>query len=167
MILLLTGLSLVSLGVNQRGKVAGQQAGPTIFEADVPVRGTFLRAVEWWPYWGPGQYEWDDDLEMNVGVSTDYHTAEPLIVDLQANGFTEGDMLLISYEGELYFSGAWNPSNPWTEWDANGFWLIGLFSATSVLNPMSELNRVPGAIDAGEDCSTPRPIGRQSWKSCL
>ena len=37
-ILLLTGLlvSLISLDVNQMVEVAGQQAGPNVFEADIP-----------------------------------------------------------------------------------------------------------------------------------
>lgn len=170
LILLLTGflVPLSSLCANnQIEKVKGQQAEPTIFEADVPVRGTYLCTFEWWPYWGPGQYEWDDDLDMYVGVSTVYHIEKPLIVDLQANGFAEGDMLLINYRGQVYFSGAWNPSNPWTEWDINGFWLIGVFSSTSDLKPTRELNRVPGAIDAGEDHSTPTTYWKEELETLL
>ena len=46
-ILLLAGLlvSLINLDANQTVKVAGQQAGPNIFEGDVPVRGVYLLAT--------------------------------------------------------------------------------------------------------------------------
>jgi hypothetical protein len=128
--------------------------GGGIAELDMPVRGTFLRAYEWWPYCGGGVYEWDSELEMNVGVSTEYHLEAPLTVDLQEYGFNEGDKVMISYQGQLYYSGAFTPDNPRSVNDDKGFWLIGLFSSTSELKQSDELNRVPGAIDAGENYAT-------------
>ncbi|MCJ7614818.1 hypothetical protein MUO71_08675 [Candidatus Bathyarchaeota archaeon] len=42
-----------------------------IFEIEIPVRGTFLKALDDWPYYGPGKYEYNENLEMEVGTRTD------------------------------------------------------------------------------------------------
>jgi hypothetical protein len=79
-------------------------------EVDVPVRGTFLLAMDDWPYYGVGQFAYDEDLELQVGVYTDFRVEGPAIIDLQANGFVEGDRVYISWIGGEYLSGATNPS---------------------------------------------------------
>jgi hypothetical protein len=138
-------------------------------EIDVPVRGTFLHAFDDWPYSGVGQFQHDESLNMSVGTHTDYLIEEPAIVDLQAEGFVEGDKVLISYVAGVYFSGAWNPSNPTAT--AQGFrenddvlWggLLGLFSTSSDLRPIDSLNRVPGAIKAGTNFVTPQTFWSQT-----
>jgi hypothetical protein len=136
-------------------------SGDGIVDVDVPVRGTFLHAFDDWPYSGVGEFQYDENLNMSVGTRTDYLIEEPAIVDLQTEGFVEGDKILISYEAGVYFSGAWNPSNPAAT--DEGFkesdqllWggLLGLFSSTADLKPIDFLHRVPRAIDAGEDFFT-------------
>lgn len=136
--------------------------GNGIIEVDVPVRGTFLLAMDDWPYYGPGQYAYDEDLELQVGVYTDFRVEGPAIIDLQANGFIEGDRIYISWIGGVYPGGAWSPSNP--EGTAFGLreyadipygGLLGVFSTTSQLSGIDTLHRVPGAIDFGVDYFTP------------
>ena len=34
-----------------------------IIEVEIPVRGTFVRAMDDWPYYGPGQKEYDEYQE--------------------------------------------------------------------------------------------------------
>lgn len=120
---------------------------------DVPVRGTFLRAMNDWPYSGPGIYYYDENLDMQVGTSTNYQIEDPAIVDLLANGFAPGDNIIISHNSVIYPCGALNPSNPAStpcgeRKNDDIYWggLLGLFSATSDLEPIEELHRVPGAI---------------------
>jgi hypothetical protein len=131
-------------------------------EVDVPVRGTFLLAMDDWPYYGVGQFAYDEDLELQVGVYTDFRVEGPAIIDLQANGFVEGDRVYISWIGGEYLSGATNPSNP----DSTAYgllenadipWggLLGLFSTTPQISGIDTLHRVPGALDFGEDYVTP------------
>ena len=151
--------------------VDGQAPAGGILEVDVPVRGTFLRAINDWPYYAPGDFEYDEDLEMNVGVSTNYHIESPAIVDLRANGFLEGDQIIISHTSTIYPCGALNPSNP--EGTACGVtknddihWggLLGIFSATTDLKPINEEHRVPGAVDSGRhDFKTPQTF----WSGAL
>ena len=151
--------------------VNSQAPAGGILDVDVPVRGTFLRAINDWPYYAPGDFEYDEDLEMNVGVSTNYHIESPAIVDLRANGFDEGDQIIISHNSTIYPCGALNPSNP--EGTACGVtknddihWggLLGIFSATSDLKPINEEHRVPGAVDSGRhDFKTPQTF----WSGAL
>jgi hypothetical protein len=142
-----------------------------IVEVDVPPRGTFLKAVDFWPYHGHGDYVYDEDLEINVGVSTNYRVESPAIVDLVANGFLEGDQIMISYDASVYFCGTNNPSNPVNtvcgEVKNNDlYWggLLGLFSATSELRPIDELHRVPGAVNFG-DRFIETPPTKWTWYS--
>lgn len=120
---------------------------------DVPVRGTFLKAINDYPYSGPGIYEYDENLEMRVIVSTNYQIENPAIVDLIANGFRPGDNIIISHKSVIYHCGALNPSNPANtpcgeRKNDDIYWggLLGLFSSTSDLKPIEDLHRVPGAI---------------------
>jgi hypothetical protein len=119
-------------------------------EVDVPVRGTFLRTLDWWPYLSPGVYEYDEDLDMYLETSGLYHPEKPAIVDLDAKGFAENDKVQISYTEAVYDAGAWS--------DHCNLWVnervIALFSATTDLKPIGEMHRVPGAIDFGEDTTT-------------
>ena len=119
-------------------------------EVDVPVRGTFLRTLDWWPYLSPGVHEYNEDLDMYLETSGLYHPEKPAIVDLEAKGFTENDKVQISYTEAVYDAGAWS--------DHCNLWVnervIALFSATPDLKPIGEMHRVPGAIDFGEDTTT-------------
>jgi len=129
-----------------------------IVEVDLNVRGTFLRAIDDWPYFGPGDYHYDENLELQVGTHTDFHVEEPTIIDLQTEGFNEGDKISISWLGGVYPDGAWNPSNPGSigyglrenEYVPHGG-LLGLFSTTPTLGNIDSLNRVPGAIEFGSN----------------
>ena len=134
-----------------------------IVEVDLNVRGTFLRAMDDWPYFGPGDYQYDSNLELQVGTYTDFRVEEPTIIDLQAEGFNEGDIIYISWLGGVYPDGAWDPSNPGSigyglreNDDIPHVGLLALFSTTSTLdNNLDSLKRVSGAIDYGDDCFTP------------
>lgn len=157
-LLLFTGL--FSFSTNSV-KSAGSDG---IVIVDLKVRGTFLRAIDDWPYYGPGDYAYDENLELNVGTYTDFRVEEPTVIDLQAEGFNEGDTIYISWLGGYYLDGAKNPSLAWTSVQGlrennNLPWggLLALFSTTSQLDPdLDELNRVPGAIDYGSyDIFTP------------
>jgi len=70
----------------------------------------------------------------------------PGIVDLQSNGFSTGDTLLITFEGALsaYEGGESAPATS----------LIGVFSSTNQLLSISDADRVTGAIGAGNDFSS-------------
>jgi hypothetical protein len=142
--LLLTGLlvSLVNIDANQTVKVAGQQAEPPMFEGDVPVRGTYVLADN-------DVVEWDDNGD---GVKEQHHLEAPLIVDLAAAGFKPGDTILINGRSKIYYAADSDRSlfhsGPNTLW--------GVFSSSSTILWQSQdgeigpLNRVPGAISAGE-----------------
>lgn len=105
-LLLFTGLFSISV------EPAKSASGDGFVEINLNIYGPFLRAMDDWPYSGPGTYQYDEELELIVGVHTDYHIEQPTIVDLQANGFLEGDTIIISWLGGLYPAGAWNPTNP-------------------------------------------------------
>ena len=138
-------------------------AGDGIVEVDLNVRGTFLRAMDDWPYFGPGEYQYDENLELQVGTHTDFRVEEPTIIDLQAEGFNEGDKIYISWLGGFYPDGAWKPSNPGSvgyglleRGKISHGGLLGLFSTSSQLLDIDQLNRVPGAIEYGsKDYQTP------------
>ena len=70
----------------------------------------------------------------------------PRIVDLQSNGFSTGDTLLITFEGSMRGSED-AADTPVTA-------LIGVFSSTNQILPISDADRVPGAVDAGSDFSS-------------
>ena len=87
-------------------------AGDGIVQVELNVRGTFLKAMDDWPYFGPGDYQYDSNLELQVGTHTDFRVEEPTIIDLQAEGFNPEDKIIISWIGGVYPDGAWKPNNP-------------------------------------------------------
>ena len=103
--------------------VPAKAAAGTV-EIDVPVRGTYL-----YP-----------DPQGSAGIES------PGIADLQSNGISPGDEVLISFEGTVDVYGG-------SDYHALDY-LIGVFSSTNQLLSISEAVRVPGAIDAGEDVDT-------------
>jgi hypothetical protein len=123
-------------------------------EIDVPVRGTFLRALDMWPYKGPGTYKYDEDLEMNIETSGLYRVERPAIVDLEAKGFAENEKIVIRYTADVDGTGAWGGSVPSYLWKDGDAPVLALFSATPDLKPIGDLHRVPGAIDFGWDFKT-------------
>jgi len=149
LILLLTGLLAPSVGSgsSQIGQVARLQAGPVTFEADVPVRGSYLfsdDSVVWW----------DDNGD---GVKEQHRLEAPLIVDLAAAGFKPGDLILISSRGVLQFAADWDPNWVWSGHPD----LWGVFSSSNTLlwdrsqyGEVGPLHRVPGAIDVGRPYDT-------------
>ena len=144
-------------------KIVHASAGDGIIEVNVPPRGTFLHAMDGFPYDGAGDRVHDETLDLNVITSSYYNVEGPAIVDLHAEGFTEGDKIIITYTAGVYYSGTYNPTNPdasgWPLKDENNlFWggLLGVFSTTSTLKDIKETDRVPGAVDAGtSDFLTP------------
>jgi hypothetical protein len=98
------------------------------FETEVSVKGTYLLA--------------DPDQSSQAASSVD----SPGIIDLQSNGFSEGETLLISFEGSLDRYGG-------SDYETVEY-LLGVFSSTNQLLSIYDAHRVPGAIDAGEDIDT-------------
>jgi hypothetical protein len=99
-------------------------------EIEVPVRGTYLYV----------------DPRDNFGVES------PGVADLQNNGISGGDTILISFEGTVDNYGG-------SDYHTLDY-LIGVFSSTNQLLSVSEADRVPGAINAGDDFDT-----GQTWFS--
>ncbi|MEJ2241900.1 MAG: hypothetical protein P8Y18_07140 [Candidatus Bathyarchaeota archaeon] len=134
-----------------------------IVTVDLKIRGTFLRAMDDFPYYGPyDSFTYDENLEVNVLTHTNFRVEQPTMIDLQTEGFNEGDKIYISWLGGFYPDGAWNPNNPGSigyglreNDDVTHGGLLGLFSTSSQLLDIDQLNRVPGAIDYGDDYSTP------------
>ena len=98
------------------------------FETEVSVKGTYLLA--------------DPDQVSQAASSVD----SPGIIDLQSNGFSEGETLLITFEGALDRYGG-------SDYEIVEY-LVGVFSSTNQLLSINDVHRVPGAIDAGEDIDT-------------
>ncbi|MGD8565629.1 MAG: hypothetical protein PVF96_04695 [Candidatus Bathyarchaeota archaeon] len=98
------------------------------FETQLSVKGTYLLA--------------DPDQVSQAASSVD----SPGIIDLQSNGFSEGETLLITFEGTLDRYGG-------SDYKAVEY-LVGVFSSTNQLLSIYDVHRVPGAIDAGEDIDT-------------
>jgi hypothetical protein len=148
-VLLLTGLlvSLINLAANQMVRVAAQQAEPTTFEADVPVRGVYLLSDDnavWWDNTGDG-------------VNEEHHIENPLIVDLAAAGFKPGGLILISSQGRIRFAVDGAP-----DWYTDNPTCSGVFSSSDTLlwdrsqeGQVGPLHRVPDAIDVGVSYVTP------------
>lgn len=104
---------------------------PGMGEIELSARGTYLH---------------DDPYLGGVGA-----TESPLIVDLQSEGFLEGDNILISYTGQVFSSAGWD-DRPIVYEEPDD--LIGVFSTSTELLSVSEYHRVPGAIDSGIDIDT-------------
>ena len=119
------GLMLsILLLVASFGVWASVNAANGFVEVDVPVRGTYL-----YP-----------DPQNTAAIEP------PGIADLQSNGFSAGDRILITFEGSIDVYGG-SDYVPVTA-------LWGVFSSTNELLPVSEADRVPTAIDAGVDTDT-------------
>jgi hypothetical protein len=102
-------------------------------QVDVSALGTFLRA----------------DPNMGAGESP---VQNPTIIDLDAEGFDDAKWISISYRGEISIAVG---DRGYGERLVDGeIRFIGLFSATTELKSIDNLNRVPGAIDSGEDYYT-------------
>jgi Metallo-peptidase family M12B Reprolysin-like len=138
--------------------VTAQGAGG-YFEGIVPIQGHYLRAINTYPGVTPdsdgdGELDkgctWDDNGD---GVGDQHVVRDPLILDLEANAFSLGDNIMISFKQSIYA----------TTGDIFALHVYGLFSASKDLLreeytytsssgekwPMvGPLNRVPGAIDA-------------------
>jgi hypothetical protein len=70
----------------------------------------------------------------------------PGIADLQSNGISAGDNIMISFEGTVDNYGG-------SDYHTLEY-LIGVFSSTKELMSVTETERVPGAIKAGDDFDT-------------
>jgi hypothetical protein len=102
-------------------------------QVDVSALGTFLRA--------------DPSMEEG-GVPV----LEPTIIDLDAEGLGDWKWILINYSGEIFVAvGDLGYGERCVDDEIR---VIGLFSATSELKSIDNLNRVPGAINCGEDYKT-------------
>ena len=76
--------------------------------------------------------------------STDSRNPDPAIIDLEERGISTGDKI------EFDVSGLW--ANHKSEYgEPDNCRSIGVFSRSSELKTIEKLNRIPGAIDAGED----------------
>lgn len=90
----------------------------------VPVRGTYLYV----------------DSTSSFGVEA------PGIADLQNNNISGGDTILITFEGTVDNYGG-------SDYHTLEY-LIGVFSSTNELLSVTQAERIPGAINAGEDIDT-------------
>jgi hypothetical protein len=70
-------------------QTAGSGSGIVVVE--VPVRGTFLRTLDWWPYYAAGTHRYDEGLDLYIEISGLYRAEQPAIVDLE-NLFKEGNV---------------------------------------------------------------------------
>ena len=100
---------------------------------DVSALGTFLRA-------NPNMEEGESPVQ------------EPTIIDLDAEGLSDLKWVLIKYSGEIFY--AMEDLGYGTRYVDDEIPLIGLFSSTSELKSIDNLNRVPGAINSGQDHKT-------------
>jgi hypothetical protein len=146
-------LILVTSSLTFLIKIKAAPAGDGFLEVDVPPRGTFLHAIDGFPYDGAGDRIHDDILDLNIIVGSYYNVEDPAIVDLQGEGFGEGDKIIITFTASIYYDGTYHPTNPdaagWplhTEEDL--FWegLLGVFSSSSSLLSINSTNRVPDAV---------------------
>ena len=70
----------------------------------------------------------------------------PNAIDLNANGFFAGQTVRLSRVGSYNHLGGATPTD---------YGLTAVFSSTNVILPPPLLNRIPGAIDAGPDWTSP------------
>ena len=82
-----------------------------------------------------------------------YRLEEPTIIDLEKFRLNNSRWILISYSGEFFYSS----EQKYSDYEIT---LIGLFSTSSELKSIDNLNRVPGAIDAGIDYKTGKTLLR-------
>ncbi len=108
-------------------------------EAMVSTKGTFLYA---------DPFE-EDRPEGGSDVES------PTIVDLRANGILGNMLIMISFQGQICYDLSQDPPQYSNILQHE---LLGVFSTSNQLRPISELNRVPGAIDYGKDA-----ISGETW----
>lgn len=70
-------------------------------------------------------------------------------VDLNANGFFAGQTVILKRAGSYNENGGPNPT---------AFGLSAVFSSSNTILPSPILNRIPGAIDAGPDWTSPNTL---------
>ena len=122
---LLTGLMLSAfLLVTFFGVDVQLKASNGSVDIDISARGAYLYV----------------DPQDNSGVES------PGIFDLQSSGISAGDTILISFDGTVDNYGG-------SDYHTLDY-LIGVFSSTNQLLSVSEVERVPGAINAGDDFDT-------------
>jgi hypothetical protein len=105
---------------------------------NISVYGTFLRAEPFAEGKPPG------------GSPVE----SPAIIGLNGYGYSGGDRIVISFDGEYYDGAFWDPDDPGEAKELDDMSMIAVFSATNQLLSIDELNRVAGAIDSGEDSVT-------------
>lgn len=102
-------------------------------QVNVSALGTFLRA-------DPNQEEGGSPVQ------------GPTIIDLEAEGLSDLKWVSINYSGKIFYTVR---DRGYGNGYVNGeITVIGLFSATSEIKSIDNLNRVPGAINFGEDYKT-------------
>jgi hypothetical protein len=116
---------------------AAQESGK--IEAMVSTKGTFLLAD---PF---------EDDRPEGGSDVEY----PAIVDLRANGILGNMLIMISFQGQICYDLSQDPPQYSNILQHE---LLGVFSTSNQLRPISELNRVPGAIDYGKDA-----VSGETW----
>ena len=75
-------LILVTSSLTFLIKIKAAPAGDGFLEVDVPPRGTFLHAIDGFPYDGAGDRIHDDILDLNIIVGSYYNVEGPAIVDI-------------------------------------------------------------------------------------
>jgi hypothetical protein len=127
-------LTLVMTPVmTQNTQAQGSPVGTLEFE--VPPHGTYLIADTGRPSGGR-------------------FVGSPLIIDLAANGLVGGEKILISYNGTLYPSAHWDGTLGYSIYQ-NNFDMWAVFSTSNMLLDVSEIHRVPGAIQTTKTTETP------------
>ena len=142
----------INLNAISTARAGKQQAGPTLFEADISVRGTYLFADN-------EVAEWDDNGD---GINETHSLEDPLIVDLTVNGFKPGDPILIKARGAVHYAA----NQDWSLFWSGTSELWGVFSSSNTIlwqsqgDEVGPLHRVPGAIDAGQPFNSPPTFNR-------
>ena len=131
--LVIYGITIFISNINAvADKEIFETSSPTIefseIQVNVSALGTFLRA-------DPNTEEHGSSVQ------------EPTIIDLEAKGLNDLKWISIKYSGEIGYA----INKNYTDSEIT---LIGLFSSTSELKSIDHLNRVPGAINSGEDYKT-------------
>ena len=137
----------------------GQISGPAYLE--FPAYSSFHRV-------GYYAYYWDGEKYMLPNPNmVDWRPATPVAFDLQSHGFVAGDIILFNFNSTQYYAEKWwnlsahtpqswvDQNDPHLYPDSYPYGFYGVFSSSSlVLDDVSLLNRVPGAISAGIDSKT-------------
>ena len=125
LMVVIVGALLLSVGVSSPTEAQTATDLPAPNPNLITVRATFLHA------------------------DADDATSQPRVVDLSAAGYKPGDTLRITYDVPPPGFSYYGCQGPFV--GADGVRLLGVFSSSSELLPPSARERVPGAIDAGQD----------------